>query len=85
MMCHIKKYEDEQEENTRTEKSIVAEIKEKLLSMLHTLPNNELLMDMYKKEVANKDKGTHIAFYYSVSGMIDECNDDEDEAVQDEE
>ena len=51
----------------------------------YTLPNNELLMDIYKTEVANKDKGTHIAFYYSVSEMVDECNDDEDEAVQDEE
>ena len=42
-------------------------------------------MNMYKKEVANKDKGTQIAFYYSVSEMVDECSDDEDEAVQDEE
>ena len=50
--------EDEQEENTRIEKSTVTEIKENILSMLHTLPNNELLMNMYKKEVANKDKGT---------------------------
>ena len=56
----------------------------KIFYPCYTLPNNELLMDMYKKEVANKNKGTHIAFYYfsySVSEMVDEC-DDEDEAVQ---
>ena len=42
-------------------------------------------MNMYKKEGVNKDRGTRVAIYYSVSEMVDGFSDDEDEAIQDEE
>ena len=63
--CKIKvKYstEEEQKESEKIENCTISEIKQKIISLVDSFTNKELLRFIYKKEVAGKTKAVYIDF-----------------------